>query len=378
MKIPFFRTTITGDELKYTEQVLGNGDAFANSGFVAKCEQFMVHRHGVEKFFLTKSCTHSLELAAIILDIKPGDEIILPSYAFVSCANAFALRGATCVFVDIHPGSMIVDETKIESAITKKTKAILTLNYASVGCNYAVIKDIAKRHNLYIVEDNAHGIGAQHEGAFLGTFGDISTFSFDHMKNVSCGQGGGISINNPALLEKFYVHYEFGTNRRSFMAGSGDSYEWKNIGSNYPISELNASMLFAQLEKMEAINSRFMQLWNSYYAQLKQLDEKKLITLPAPPQTANNNGHCFFIKVKDDEKKKKLVNYLLENDIQARFHYTPLHSSKFGADNGRFNGEDKYTSAEAHRLLRLPIYFDMKDADLNFVVEVVNRFYSNR
>ena len=379
MKVPFFKTTVTGDELKFVQQVLsaGSSDVFAEKKFAAKCEHWFAEHQGLKNFYLTKSCTDSLELAAIVLDIKPGDEIILPSYAFVSCANAFVLRGATCVFVDIHPGSMNLDETKLEEAITAHTKAIVTLNYASIACNYEVIQGIAKKYGLYIVEDNAHGIGAKCAGNFLGTFGDISTFSFDHLKNISCGQGGGIVINNIALLEKFFVHYEFGTNRRSFMSGEGERYEWKNIGSNYSISELNAAMLYAQLESIEKINTRFLQLWNSYNTQLKDIERSNLIVLPKPTQTAANNGHCFFIKVKNGEEKKRLVKKMLENNITAQFHYTPLHSSKFGKLNGRFAGEDRHTTKESDRLLRLPLFYAMQNAELDLVTTTIKQFYNS-
>jgi dTDP-4-amino-4,6-dideoxygalactose transaminase len=375
MKVPFFKTTITGEESKYIVQVVSDGESFMHKDFVAKCENWFKENHGTENFFLTKSCTHSLELAALVLNIQKGDEVIMPSYAFVACGNAFALRGATCVFVDIHPDTMNIDETKIEAAITSKTKAIVTLNYSAVGCNYEAIRKIADKHNLFIIEDNAHGIGAKYEGKFLGTFGDISTFSFDHLKNISCAQGGGIAINRNDLLENFFVHYEFGTNRRSFFKGKGDRYEWKNLGSNFPLSELNAAMLFAQLENCKGINVQFLELWNLYCDELSVLKKENRIWFAEPPDNIEHNAHCFYIKTKDDHERGALIKFLSEREINAQFHYTPLHSSEFGATAGRFAGEEVYTVRESKRLLRLPLFYGMKTEEVKYVAEAVKLFY---
>jgi dTDP-4-amino-4,6-dideoxygalactose transaminase len=375
MKVPFFKTTITGEEIKYVQEVFKGNDSFAEKNFIAKCESWFSANHGLKNFFLTKSCSDSLELAALALGIKEGDEVILPSYAFVSCGSAFALRGATCVFVDIHPDTMNIDETKIEAAVTPKTKAIVTLNYSSVGCNYEVITTIARKHNLYVVEDNAHGILAEYKGKHLGTFGDISTFSFDHLKNVSCGQGGGIAINNESLLENFFIHYEFGTNRRSFFLGNANRYEWKNLGSNYPLSELNAAMLFAQLEDGEKINARFVSLWNLYFARLGELEKQGKIELPHIPSESKHNAHCFYIKTKTAEIRTELIKFLHSKEINAQFHYTPLHSSEFGKTAGRFSGEDNFTSRESNRLLRLPLFYSMPESDLYHVADALHEFY---
>lgn len=375
MKIPFFKTAITGEEQKYVSQTLMDGSSFAEKPFVAKCETWFAENHGLQNFFLTKSCTASLELAALALGIKAGDEIIMPSFAFVACANAFALRGAVCVFVDIHADSMDMDETKISAAITEKTKAILTLNYSGVACNYEAIKKIADKHHLYIIEDNAHGTGAKQGDKFLGTFGDVSTFSFDHLKNISCGQGGGIAINNEKLLENFFVHYEFGTNRRNFFKGKADRYEWKNLGSNFPLSELNAAMLFSQLENSKKINGRFVELWNTYREKLSPLQKQNKITLPNPSPDSLHNAHCFFIKTKTEEERNALVKFLQTKEISAQFHYTPLHTSEFGMQAGRFSGEDIFTSTESKRLLRLPLYYNMQNEELDEVVNGVLSFY---
>lgn len=376
MSIPFLKTSLAGTEHIYIQKVLADGAAFFSKEFVAKCEQWFADKHGLPNFFLTKSCTHSLELAAVLLGIKPGDEVILPSYAFVSCGNAFALLGATCVFIDVHPVTMNIDETKIEAAITSKTKAILTLNYASVCCNYEAIRKIADKHGLYIIEDNAHGILAKQGERFTGTFGDISTFSFDHMKNISCGQGGGIAINNPALLEGFFVPYEFGTNRRKFFNKEADRYEWKGIGSNFQLSELNAAMLFAQLEHAEKINGRFVELWNLYHSALAPLEAKGKFGLPNPPQNMKHNGHCFFIKTRSRDERAALITFLQQKGITAQFHYTPLHSSDFGKTAGRFAGTDHHTTTESHKLLRLPLFYGLKDEEVDFVINSIREFYS--
>lgn len=375
MRIPFLKTSLSGTEQAYVQQVLADGGSFFSKQFVAKCENWLAGKHRLPNFFLTKSCTDSLELAALMLGIKPGDEVILPSYAFVSCGNAFTLLGATCVFVDIHPVSMNMDETKIEAAITSKTKAILTLNYASVCCNYEAIRKIADKHKLHIIEDNAHGILAKQGERFAGSFGDISTFSFDHMKNISCGQGGGIAINNPALLEGFFVPYEFGTNRRKFFNKEADRYEWKGVGSNFQLSELNAAMLWAQLEHAEKINARFLALWNQYHTALAPLEAEGKISLPHPPADSTHNGHCFFIKTANAPERIALITALQQKGINAQFHYTPLHSSAFGKTAGRFAGADNHTTTESHKLLRLPLFYSLKEEEVDFVVNSIKEFY---
>lgn len=373
MSIPFFKTTVTGTEAQYLTQLLANPDAIAKKEYIAKCERWFAENHGLPNFFLTKSCTDSLELAALTLNMQPGDEVIMPSFAFVSCANAFALRGATCVFVDVHPDTMNLDEAKLEAAITNKTKAIVTVNYAGVGCNYEAIDAIARKYYLWVVEDNAHGIGAKQNGRFLGTFGDISTFSFDHLKNVTCIQGGGIAINNPALLERFYTAYEFGTNRRNFFAGKADRYEWKSLGSNFPLSELSAAMLYAQLEEVETINGKFRKLWNLYAEGLKDLVVRNRIDIPVLPAGAHHSAHCFYIKYGPVSSRNALMDYLDAKGICAQFHYTPLHQSEFGKTAGRFVGLDAQTDL-SRELLRLPLYYDMAEGEVATVVSAIEDF----
>lgn len=374
--IPFFKTAITGHESQYVQQVLSNGESFAQKIFVEKCEKWFAEHHQIPNFYLTKSCSHSLELAFLMLGIGKGDEVIMPSYGFVSCANAVALRGGTCVFVDIHASNMNIDETKIEAAVTPNTKAIVTINYAGVACNYEKILTVARNHKLWVIEDNAHGIGGGINNQKLGTFGDIATFSFDHLKNISCGQGGGIAINNQTLLNGFFVPYEFGTNRRSYFKGEADRYEWKNIGSNFQLSELNAAMLYAQLEDSKLINNQFLKLWNLYFELLSTLSNKGKIRLPQIPEHIYHNAHCFFIKTKSETERNLLVSHLKEQGIQAQFHYTPLHISEFGKRVGYFSGEDVNTTSESKKLLRLPLFYNLSEEEVRTVATCVINFYT--
>ena len=377
MKVPFFKTTIIGDEQKYVTDVLSRSGSFFEKSYIQKCEQWVSYQWGIQHFFLTKSCTQSLELAALILDIKAGDEVIMPSFAFVSCANAFALRGATCVFVDIHPDTMNIDESKIEEAITHRTKAILTLNYGGVSCDYHAIKAIAKKNNLYIVEDNAHGAGAKYGDEFLGSFGHISTFSFDHLKSINCGQGGGIAINDASLLDKFYIHYEFGTNRRSFMMGKNDRYEWHDLGSNYPLSELNAAMLYTQLEHSHLINQSLMRAWNYYYTALSSLAADRKIVIPKVRPENKHCGYNFYITAEDVNQRNSLMKFLSEKQINAQFHYSPIHKTNFVKLHGRFSGSDQNTIRESNRLLRLPLYYAITNEELEYVVEMIKEYYAH-
>jgi len=373
--IPFFKTTITGSENELVQQYLHSSDSASLKKHTELCVNWFNHHYGFGEFALTKSCTHALELAALVANIQPGDEVIMPSFAFVSCANAFALRGAVCVFVDIRPNGMMMDEAKIEAAITPKTKAILTLNYAGVAQDYAAILPMAKKYNLLVIEDNAHGLLAKQNGRLLGSFGDISTFSFDHLKNITCGQGGGIAINNPTLLERFYLAFEFGTNRRSFFNHQANRYEWKAIGSNFPLSELNAAMLYAQLLEGENINTAFVRSWEQYFSSLKSLQQQGFIELPLVKSTDDHSGHCFYIKVKDKETRKGLIDYLTERNITAQFHYVPLHSSEFGKKAGRFSGEDEFTTKESARLVRLPLFYSITAQEIERVVQEINSFF---
>jgi dTDP-4-amino-4,6-dideoxygalactose transaminase len=373
--VPFYKTTHSKNEQKYITELLNNSSEFLSRPYSSKSIEWIKDRFQFQNFFLTKSCTQSLELAAILLDIKADDEVILPSYAYVACASAFVLRGAKCVFVDVEQGTMNIDADKIEAAITSNTKAIVTINYSGISCNYELISAIASKHNLFVIEDNAHGFLSKYQNKFLGSFGDISTFSFDHLKNITCGQGGAIAINNPTLLEKFSIHYEQGTNRIQFSLGKAPNYEWKNVGSNYILSELNAAMLFAQLEETDAIVEKFKTNWNLYVELLKNLEITGSVSLPQVPNDCEINGYNFYIKTESADERKRLISHLKEKQITAQFHYVPLHSSSFGKSVGKFSGLDKHTSMESEKLLRLPHYFDMNEDEINYVVNAITEFY---
>lgn len=375
MNIPFFKSTLTGSEAPYIQEVLGDSNSFFRKQYIAKCEAWFKEGHGLDNFYLTKSCTSALELSGLALGIKPGDEVIMPSYAFVSCGNAFAMLGAKCKYVDVYADSMNIDDTKLEQAITDRTKAIVTINYAGVACNYTAIRAIADKHQLYIIEDNAHGAGAKQGDKSLGSFGDVACFSFDHLKNITCGQGGGIVINNPALLDTFFVHYEFGTNRRSFFNGKADRYEWKGLGGNHPLSELNAAMLYAQLLDSEKINAEFVRLWQLYKTGLSELEKQGKIVLPSPKAVDKHNAHCFFIKTDSADERIALIKNLHYKGINAQFHYTPLHSSEYGKAAGEFRGADEVTTTESRKLLRLPLYYGLNDEEVTYVLQSIHEFY---
>lgn len=314
-------------------------------------------------------------MAAILADIQPGDEVIMPSYTFVSTANAFVLRGAKIVFVDIRTDTMNVDETLIEDAITEKTKAIVPVHYAGVGCEMDVICDIAKCHNLLVIEDAAQGVNAFYKGRALGSIGDYGCFSFHETKNYSSGEGGAIVINKEVDVERAEIIREKGTNRSKFFRGQVDKYTWVDVGSSFLQSELNCAYLYAQLENPEIINIDRMKSWNTYNELLKPLAEKGLIELPFIPKECTHNAHMYYFKVKNLEERTKMILYLKENGIGAVFHYIPLHSSPAGQKFGTFFGEDRYTTKESERIIRLPMYYGLNEQEIEFVVEKVGKFY---
>lgn len=345
--------------------------------FTKRCSEWLVQKTGSSKALLTTSCTHALEMAAILADIKPGDEVIMPSYTFVSTADAFVLRGATVVFVDIRPDTMNIDETLIEEAITPKTKAIAPVHYAGVGCEMDTIMDIAKRHRLAVIEDDAQGIMSTYKGQALGTFGTFGCLSFHETKNFSMGEGGALLINDENYIERAEIIREKGTNRSKFFRGQIDKYTWVDFGSSYLPSELNAAYLYAQLEEADKINNDRLSSWNKYYERLKPLADKGVIDLPFIPEYCTQNGHMFYIKAKDLDERTKLIAYLKDNGVGAVFHYIPLHSAPAGTRYGRFHGEDKFTTKESERLIRLPMYYGLADSDIEKVCDAVNKFYKN-
>lgn len=373
--IPFNRPPFLGVEIENIKEAINNQKICGDGAFTQKCHKWLEGKTGTSKALLTTSCTHSLEMAALLLDIKQGDEVIMPSYTFVSTADAFALRGAKIVFVDIRPDTMNIDETLIEGAITDKTKAIVPVHYAGVACEMDTIMDIAKRHNLKVVEDAAQGVMSEYKGKALGSIGDFGCYSFHETKNYSMGEGGALLIKDENDIENAEIIREKGTNRGKFLRGQVDKYTWVNWGSSYLPSDMNAAYLYAQLENAEKINKDRLNSWNVYYDGLKELQDKGFVELPFIPNECTHNAHMFYVKAKDLEERTKLISYLKENGVQTAFHYVPLHSAPAGKKFGEFYGEDKYTTKESDRLVRLPMFYGLKDTELQHVIEKVKDFY---
>lgn len=364
-----------GKETEYMKEAIDSHKICGDGEFTKRCNAWIEEHTGTAKALLTTSGTQALEMAALLSDIQPGDEVILPSYTFVSTANAFVLRGAKLVFVDIRPDTMNIDEKLIEDAITDKTRAIVPVHYAGVGCEMDTIMDIAKRHNLVVVEDAAQGVNAFYKGRALGSIGDYGCFSFHETKNYSMGEGGAILINRPAQIEDAEIIREKGTDRSRFFRGQVDKYTWVNIGSSFLPSDINAAYLMAQLEMADEINENRLQSWARYNEGLQDLAQEGVIELPYIPEECAHNAHMFYIKTKDMEERKALISYLKERDIAAVFHYVPLHSAPAGLRFGRFHGEDRYTTKESERLLRLPMYYNLSESDQQKVIDAVHGFY---
>lgn len=364
-----------GKETEYMKEAIDSHKICGDGEFTKRCNAWIEEHTGTAKALLTTSGTQALEMAALLSDIQPGDEVILPSYTFVSTANAFVLRGAKLVFVDIRPDTMNIDEKLIEDAITDKTRAIVPVHYAGVGCEMDTIMDIAKRHNLVVVEDAAQGVNAFYKGRALGSIGDYGCFSFHETKNYSMGEGGAILINRPEQIEDAEIIREKGTDRSRFFRGQVDKYTWVNIGSSFLPSDINAAYLMAQLEMADEINENRLQSWARYNEGLQDLAQEGVIELPYIPEECAHNAHMFYIKTKDMEERKALISYLKERDIAAVFHYVPLHSAPAGLRFGRFHGEDRYTIKESERLLRLPMYYNLSESDQQKVIDAVHGFY---
>jgi dTDP-4-amino-4,6-dideoxygalactose transaminase len=367
-----------GTELSYIQDTIEKHKISGDGTYTKKCNEWIEERTGTSKALLTTSCTHSLEMAALLCDIQPGGEIIMPSYTFVSTADAFVLRGAKIVFVDIRPDTMNIDEALIERAITRKTKAIVPVHYAGVACEMDTIMDIARRKNLYVVEDAAQGVMSTYKGKALGAIGDFGCYSFHETKNYSMGEGGALLIKNPDLIENAEIIREKGTNRSKFYRGQIDKYTWVDHGSSYLPSELNAAYLYAQLELADEINNKRLRMWQQYYEGFQELQDQGRLERPVVPEGCEHNAHMFYIKVKDIEERTQLIHYLAEQDISSVFHYIPLHSAPAGRRFGSFFGEDIYTTRESERLLRLPMHYNLELEEVNRVVEVINQFYSTR
>ena len=365
----------TGKETEYIMEAVKAQKICGDGQFTKKCNAWLEEKTGAVKALLTTSCTHATEMAALLADVKPGDEVIMPSYTFVSTADAFVLRGATPVFVDIRPDTMNIDEKKIEEAITDKTVGIVPVHYAGVACEMDTIMDVAKRHNLWVIEDAAQGIMSTYKGKALGTFGEFGCFSFHETKNYSMGEGGAILIRDEEKIEDAEILREKGTNRSKFFRGQIDKYTWVNQGSSYLPSDMNAAYLWAQLEMAEKINDYRLSIWEQYWRELTPLAEAGKIELPTVPQDCVHNAHMFYIKAKDIEERSALISYMKENGVLTVFHYIPLHTAPAGLKFGRFHGEDKYTTKESERLVRLPLYFGLKEEEVSYICDKVREFY---
>ncbi len=361
---------ITEAILKY-RRLNGDGE------FTKRCTRWFEEKYH-KKVLFTTSCTHALEMAALLCDIKPGDEVIMPSFTFVSTADAFVLRGAKIKFVDIRPDTMNIDEKLIESAITEKTKAIVPVHYAGVACEMDTILEIAKRNSLFVIEDAAQGMMSTYKGRALGTIGDFGAYSFHETKNYTMGEGGLIFINREEYTHTAEIIREKGTNRSQYFRGEIDKYSWVDKGSSYLPSELNMAYLLPQLEIADEINNRRLMLWNLYYSQLKELEEAHKIELPYVPQECEHNAHMFYIKAANLDERTALIEYLAANGIKAVFHYVPLHTSIAGRKFGQFIGEDHYTTSESDRLLRLPMFYALKEDEVIYVTDKIKEFYKER
>ncbi len=364
-----------GTETGYMEEAIRHRKICGDGQFTKKCHAWMENRFGAQKALLTTSGTSALDMAMILCDLQPGDEVILPSFTFSSSATSAALRGARLVFVDIRPDTMNIDETKIEQAITDRTKVIMVMHYAGVACEMDTIMEIARRHSLIVVEDAAQAVMSTYKGRALGTIGDMGCYSFHETKNYSMGEGGALVINNPKYNERAEIIREKGTNRSKFYRGQVDKYTWVDIGDSFLPSELNAAYLWGQLEAADQINENRLASWNRYYAAFSSLKEKNLVELPTVPEGCVHNAHIFYLKCKNLEERTELIRFLKDNDIGAVFHYIPLHSAPAGLKFGRFSGEDRFTSVEADRLVRLPMYYNLLPEDQERVIEAVKSFF---
>ena len=374
-RINFNVPPFTGKETEYIMEAVKAQKICGDGQFTKKCNAWIEEKTGTKKALLTTSCTHATELAALLADVKAGDEVIMPSYTFVSTADAFVLRGAVPVFVDIRPDTMNMDEKKIEAAITDKTVGIVPVHYAGVACEMDTIMDIAKRHNLWVIEDAAQAIMSTYKGKALGTFGEFGCFSFHETKNYSMGEGGAILIRDEKYIEDAEILREKGTDRSKFNRGQIDKYTWRNYGSSYLPSDMNAAYLWAQLEMAEEINNARLAVWAQYKKELTPLAEAGKIELPTVPEHCVHNAHMFYIKAAEIEERTELEKFLKANSVWAVFHYVPLHSAPAGLKFGRFHGEDEYTTKESERLLRLPMYYGLKEEEVSYICDKVKEFY---
>lgn len=365
----------TGKEMDYIKECVENQKICGDGIYTKRCNEWIEKKTDTTKCLLTTSCTHALEMAALLADIQPGDEVIMPAYTFVSTADAFVLRGAVPVFVDIRPDTMNMDENLIEAAITDKTKAIAPVHYAGVACEMDKIMELAKKYNLFVIEDAAQGIMASYKGKALGTIGDFGCFSFHETKNYSMGEGGALLIQDESHVEEAEIIREKGTNRSKYYRGQIDKYTWINFGSSYLPSDMNAAYLWAQLEMADEINNARLSRWHQYMELMKPLADRGILELPTVPEGCVHNAHMFYAKAKDLEERTKLIDFLKVNGVLSVFHYIPLHTAPAGMKFGEFRGEDIYTTKESERLFRMPMYYALTEADVEYCVSKVKEFY---
>lgn len=377
--IPFNRPPYTGREDSHVLAAMRSEKISGDGAYGRRCQEWFEAAVGCERALLTPSCTQALEMAALLIDLNPGDEVIMPSYTFVSTANAFALRGARIVFVDIRPDTLNIDESLIEDAITERTKAIAVVHYAGVSCEMDAIMDIANRNNLYVIEDAAQGMMSTYKGKPLGSIGHLGAYSFHETKNyTSGGEGGVIFVNDHAFANRAEIIREKGTNRSAFFRGMVDKYSWVDIGSSYLPSEIQAAYLWGQIEAADEINAFRLDVWSRYFAAFEGFQEAGMLELPVCPESCRHNGHMFYLKLRDLNERSALISHLASAKVQAVFHYVPLHTAVGGQKFGRFHGEDRYTTAESERLIRLPIWYGMSDEEVSQVIDSVSAFCNSQ
>ena len=365
-----------GNEIEYVKQAIESHRICGDGQFTKKCHQWMEDRFNAQKVLLTTSGTTALDMAMLLCDLQPGDEVILPSYTFSSTATSAVLAGAKLVFVDVRPDTMNIDENKIEDAITDRTKVIIAMHYAGVACEMDTIMDIAKRHNLIVVEDAAQGVMSKYKGKYLGTIGTFGCYSFHETKNYSMGEGGALVINDPEYNERAEILREKGTNRAKFFRGQVDKYTWVDFGDSYLPSELNAAYLWAQLLNADEINDNRIATWNRYYQGLQTMAKEGKFEIPTVPEECEHNAHMFYLKCKDLKERSEFIKFMKEKELYCVFHYIPLHSAPAGEKFGRFDGEDEFTTKESERLVRLPMYYGLLEDQVDLVVEGIKEFYS--
>lgn len=373
--IPFNKPYIAGKELSYMAKTVELANLSGNGYFTDKCCQFFEKKFAIQKVLLTHSCTAALEMSAILCKIQPGDEVIMPSFTFVSTANAFVRQGAKITFIDIRPDTLNMDEKLLESMISEKTKVIVPVHYAGVSCEMDSIMEIAAKYNILVVEDAAQGVNSTYKGQYLGTIGDLGTYSFHETKNYMCGEGGALVINDPDFIDRAEIIRQHGTNRSQFFRGEVDKYTWVDIGSSYLISDLLAAFLYAQIENMDQITKRRNDIWNFYHEALIPISNKGNLQLPYVPPHCESNSHLFHIILKDEKTRDSLITYLKARNVHAVFHYVPLHLSDIGKSMGTQEGQLPVTELLSYRLLRLPFYYEMTELDQEKVVDCIYKFF---